>query len=421
MLTFPLKFPAIPVKQPIGTFYVCAIQAEVLLRVCYSERLQAVKTRDDRYRLEGTQRALMEKRLMEIANYIDTPESAFPNSIILAANSRPSVATELPDQEVGDEIEWKIELEDGGLKLVIPTEAKLAAIIDGQHRLFAYSHTPKDHFDDQLVCSVFFDLPKPVQAYLFATINSKQRAVDKSQTYELFGYNLDDVPQDQWDPDKFGVYIARMLNSEPDSPARGHITIAAANDIVRSKTEAREQGEWLVSLATFVQGIVRLISSNSAKDAEWLHRNEKGRRNDLLTAGRRDESVLRDLYLSGNDGTIYKVVKNYFSAVSTELFTDATPRSYINRTVGVQALFDVLRRLIVEGREAGTLSEEFFRNRLALARHIDFANNFFQASGKGRTRIRNTLMIALGLEQLTSVRDPTERQSYEQVLAPQTG
>jgi hypothetical protein len=41
----------------------------------------------------------------------------------------------------------------------------------------------------QLICSIFFELPKPYQAQLFATINSTQKPVDKSLTYELFGYN----------------------------------------------------------------------------------------------------------------------------------------------------------------------------------------------------------------------------------------
>jgi hypothetical protein len=41
-----------------------------------------------------------------------------------------------------------------------------------------------------LVCSVYFDLPRPFQAQLFATINSTQKRVDRSLTYELFGYNI---------------------------------------------------------------------------------------------------------------------------------------------------------------------------------------------------------------------------------------
>lgn len=414
MTDYPIKLDAIPVSQSIGTFYVCVVRAEVLLDVCFSQRLQAVRTLDDRYRLEGTQRQLMEKRLVEIASYIDTPESAFPNSIILAANVSQGAANEDEPEVENDQADWHVEVNDGRTSLVIPSGAKLAAVIDGQHRLFAYSYA-QGHLKDELVCSVFFDLPRPVQAYLFATINSKQRPVDRSQTYELFGYNLDEVPQERWDPDKLGVYIARLLNSEDDSKVRGHITIAATNDIVRSKKEAKEAGHWLVSLATFVQGIVRLISSNASMDAESLHRSSRRDRRALLGSLREDKSVFRDLYLEGNDAPIYQVVKNFFNAVSTELFAVAPPRSFVNRTVGVQALFDVLRRLIESYRNDGDLSEEFFRVKLSAAASINFADDFFQASGKGRTRIRNTLLMALGL-QPGIVKDAADQATYRRIL-----
>ena len=44
----------------------------------------------------------------------------------------------------------------------------------------------------ELLCAIFVDLPKPFQAQLFATINSTQKPVNKSLTYEMFGYNVDD-------------------------------------------------------------------------------------------------------------------------------------------------------------------------------------------------------------------------------------
>lgn len=414
MSDYPIKLDAIPVSQSIGTFYVCVVRAEILLEVCFSQRLQAVRTRDDRYRLEGTQRQLMERRLAEIASYIDTPESAFPNSIILAANVRPDASgDEMPEND-GDQSDWRIEVNEGRTSLLIPSGAKLAAVIDGQHRLFAYSYA-QGHLKDELVCSVFFDLPKPVQAYLFATINSKQRPVDKSQTYELFGYNLDEVPQERWDPDKLGVYIARLLNSENDSAVKGHITIAASNDIVRSKKEAREAGHWLVSLATFVQGTVRLISSNASMDGEALHRSARSDRRVLLEVPRDDRSVFRDLYLEGNDAPIYHVVKNFFNAASHVLFSVAPPRSFINRTVGIQALFDVLQKLIEQYRQDGDLSEEFFREKLSSAAAIDFGDDFFQASGKGRTRIRNTLLMAIGLPP-GIIKDAADQGTYQRIL-----
>lgn len=93
-------------------------------------------------------------------------------------------------------------------RLTIPTNETLAAVIDGQHRLFAFAKADADkRLDIQLICAVFLDLPKPLQAQLFATINSTQKAVDRSLTFELFGYNVSDETEAYWTPDKLAVFL----------------------------------------------------------------------------------------------------------------------------------------------------------------------------------------------------------------------
>lgn len=213
MVTFPFRAAALRVVQPIGVFYAAVIPAEVLLRVAYSDKLTANWDAVRQiYTLEGTQRPLQEKRFQQIAEYIGRADSAFPNTIILAANFREEdglLETGTDESEVPGfaDARWTVvDGDDGTSTLTIPTPQKLAAIIDGQHRLLGFTRV-KDprRLQMSLVCSVFLGLPKPFQAQLFATINSTQKAVDKSQTYELFGCNLERIR-------KTGVGQARRLH-----------------------------------------------------------------------------------------------------------------------------------------------------------------------------------------------------------------
>ena len=271
-MNYPISFPVIEVSQPIGNFYITSIPARVLLDTCYSDRLRAKKNADGSYDLVGNQRAQNPIRLKQIADYINSTEMAFPNSIILSANFRP----ETEELERDESVRWKVEFEDSNNlenrvgRIIIPSEAKLVSIIDGQHRLFAFNKAQPEKLDTSLICSIFLDLPKPFQAYLFATINSTQRPVNRSQTYELFGYNIEDEPADSWGPEKLAVFIARKLNADPDSKLIKRIIIAAENDIVLSRTQAKSSGFWMISMATVVDGIAGLISTNTVRDATRL-------------------------------------------------------------------------------------------------------------------------------------------------------
>jgi DNA phosphorothioation-associated DGQHR protein 1 len=214
---YPFKRTGLIVTQPFGEFFVVSIPASLLLDVAYSDRLTADRRDDGSYKLGGSQRPRAERRLNEIGLFIDTPSASFPNAIILAANYREEDG--LIEEE--ENRKWSLSIDDGGPAgtLQIPTRAKLAPIIDGQHRLFGFNYA-KDpsRLDMPLLCAVFFDLPKPYQAFLFATINANQRPVSKSLTYELFGYNVEDESPEKWTPEKLAVFLSRKLGTDRDSP-----------------------------------------------------------------------------------------------------------------------------------------------------------------------------------------------------------
>lgn len=198
-----LELYALKITQPLSDFYITSIKAKNLIDISFSEQLQYI---DDTGKLHGNQRKIDSKRLSEIGRYIDSVEMSFPNSIIIAANYNEE------GKIIDDEsIRWDfVHVEKNLYKIFIPSNAKLAAIIDGQHRLNGFEEkyiTDQTRLEVELPCSIFFDLPNSYQAFLFATINGNQKRVDKSLALEQFGFNVEDEPQNSWTPEKLAVYF----------------------------------------------------------------------------------------------------------------------------------------------------------------------------------------------------------------------
>jgi DNA phosphorothioation-associated DGQHR protein 1 len=342
----------------------------------------------------------------EIGSYIDTVEAAFPNSIILGANY--SEGGELINDE---SVRWKIETENNHAELVIPSAQKLASVIDGQHRLSAFKLvSPERQHAVELLCAVYLDLPVPFHAYLFATINFNQKKVDRSLAYELFGYDLENEPPVAWSPEKAAVFFCRKLNTEGDSPLATHIRVAAANsDFLRGPN-----GSWYISTAAVVDGILRLFSSNPKADKDLMHQEDLAQRSRSVLA--EDGTPLRALFLDGNDLAIYTSIKNFFSAAAQTVWRDTNDRSYIRKTVGIQALFDVMRTILSRRFSAErSISVPYFIGFLGPASTVNFADDFFQASGKGRSRIKNILEVAGGLTDLATI-SPDDQVTMRRLL-----
>ena len=403
----PLCFPAIRVEQPLGEFYAVAIPAKHLLEICYTDRLRAI-TEGDAYRLEGSQRVINNTRLKEIGRYISTNEAAFPNSIILAANYSASTGLSVDDET----LKWRVEPHsenNGCLELIIPRAERLAPIIDGQHRLFGFTHAIKKRLNMPVLCSVFLDLPRPYQAYLFATVNSTQKAVDRSQTYELFGYNISEEPPEFWSPEKLAVFLARKMNTDASSPLCGRILVAAENDFAISRAQARAENRWMVSTATVVDGITRLISNAPKADADALRTGLNQKRSKLIKVRRGRQPPLRALYIDTRDKVILEAVSNFFHALLEVCGPELLVESYLTKTVGIQALFDTLRSLAISALAEKDFSRDWFEEKLKPLSMIDFSHRTFQqASGQGRTQIRRVIFHLLGLEQRLTVEQRIE-------------
>ncbi|MBP3506895.1 MAG: DGQHR domain-containing protein [Lachnospiraceae bacterium] len=378
-----MEVKAIKVVQPLGEFFIAKIKARDLLKISTS----SVARYDKEGNLKGNQRPLDSKRLRAIANFIMSDEMSFPTSILIAANI---------DQE-GKMVEnidsrWNIQRTDlpDVYTLIIPNKVS-SLVIDGQHRLNAFNFAEESCKDIELVCSIFIDLPNPYQAYLFATINGNQKRVDKSLALELFGFDVENEPQNTWSPEKLAVYITRKFNFSKGSPLYQKIKLAP---LFSELEDLVNKDKWLLSTAAMVEGIMSLISSNPQKDRDMLAMKKTSIWSDktrsVLTNN--GKPVLRYLYLDSKDDELYSILEKYFCSVKTILWDNATSDSVILKTIGISVLFDILKNIL----ETDGIQESYdsYINKI---KDINYSSHYFALSGGGKTKLRRILKFKLGL------------------------
>ncbi len=403
-----IKTFGIKISQPLGDFFLTKIKASDLLQISFSEELQYI---DENGKLKGSQRKSDDKRLKDIAKYIDSVEMAFPNSVILAVNY--TEAGELLDDE--EEQRWTLKQIQGDLyEIGIPISKKLAAIIDGQHRIKAFNDIEnKDRLDIEIPCSVFFDLPNSYQAFLFATVNGNQKKVDRSLALEQFGFNVEEEPRKSWTPEKLAVFFSRKLNIK-DSPFFHHIKVAPRDD--NFLVSSAQKQEWYISTSTVVDGILQLISKNPKRDrVEMQQEHLFQSRNRKQIAAIKDNSPLRDLYLKGeeeSDESIYTCVVDFFTAFEERIWKTRKKESFIVKSIGIQASFDFLKEIL--NRNGSNVTD--FSKWIIPFEKVDFSDTYFQqASGIGRSRIRNVMLYANNWTEHLKLK-PEDKQKVEQFL-----
>lgn len=397
-----LTRPAIEVSQPLGTFFAFSVSANILSDITYSQpaeivaRMEVESGSKGGYSIFGTQRTESRKRLDEIASFIRTTEATFPNSIILAANY---------DQDgryIDDEkSRWSVgQSEIGGCcQIKIPLFGRSASIIDGQHRLHAFSRLPEGAIERsmELLCVVFLELPVPYHAYVFATINFNQKKVDRSLAYDLFGFDVDEKSPSHWSPETLAVYLTRLLNTESSSPLHRSIFPAADSQKVFLQSGDVAQSDIRVSMATVVDGLLRLFSRNPKEDRNVIRRPENqgiGRR----SLSPIDGLPLREFYINENDRAIYDLLVNFFLAVKATIWRTAGPASYLRKTIGVQAILDVLRDVLaVREISAQNYSVTALSELLSPCSNLDPMGKKYDGSGIGRGQIREDIKATMRL------------------------
>ena len=411
------EFYAIRIKQPLGTFYAVSIPSNVLLEVCYSSKMDFNKSSKGEIIVEktllgnlaslvGTQRDDDEKRLAEIKKFIKQVDSHFPNSIILGANY-----TEKGQYVYDSSTSWTVDhIEDNLFKLKIPTLERLASIIDGQHRVFAFKDLDANM---DLLCSVYLDLPVPYHAQVFLDINTNQKKIDKNLAYNFFQYDIIQGEINAWGPETLAVYFTRMLASQNTSPLQGKIKIGVG-----------EKDKNNISLGCIVDGVLSLITTNAKKDRMKLHLVTLDNRNRKVLSAFKSSAPLRNLYVNNKNKTLYEIIINYLNVITSELW-ESKDYDIFQKSLGMYTVFDILKEILkqeIEEDEAnfGRFNLGYFTQKIKAFSEINFNDPFFDVQTKVRKRIKDIVYYKLNyinkdqlLERASDSYDQTE---YKRLL-----
>jgi len=360
-----IKFNCIEVAQPIGTFYIGAINYRDLIKISYSDVRRIERRAVEEYL--GIERPLSSGRVAELKQYANTIDATFPTSVILAIN---------PEKAQYD-------LKSGIMS--VTDEEDVAKIIDGQHRIAGLQAYAGETF--QVNATIFVDMDMEDQAMVFATINLKQTKVSKSLAYDLYEYANARSPQ------KTCHNIAKLLNTRAGSPFRNKIKILGV---------ATGKPEETLTQATFVDRLMKHISGEPMRDRDTIKRGNELKKVDGREAER---FIFRNLFIENKDAIIAKIVWNYFEAVA-DRWPDAwgVPErgNILCRTTGFGALMRFLHDAYPRLAKANLVVESSaFKS---LFQMVPLNNNSFTAErflpgSSGEAELYRVLRAETGFEQ----------------------
>ncbi|WP_458368837.1 DGQHR domain-containing protein [Pseudomonas mandelii] len=203
-----IKVPAVKTKMGKQVCYTFPISPEYLLKISYVSHRSKGKASD----VHTYQRMLAKGRLGKIREYI-SEQGIFPTNIVVNIDKKFASFERIKQETLKEESEASGVL--GWLSL--RPAYKSAWIIDGQHRLYAYSgheYARTGH----LSVLAFEGISPSSQAKLFVDINAKQKSVKPSLLQELFA-------ELHWDAESPSIRVqaiiskaVQTLDSDKDSP-----------------------------------------------------------------------------------------------------------------------------------------------------------------------------------------------------------
>jgi DGQHR domain-containing protein len=320
-----IVIPAIPVRQPIGTFYVGKADARTIRNACEFD-YRRIRDKGGYKDFLGIQRELKQNRLKDIGRYIDTVDAVFPTGVVLSADSR---TVTIKQTGVGEFIEILftpyIDPEDE--ELTIPY-GDLFSIIDGQHRLMAFNFS-KENENFEINVAIFIDADDGMEAEIFSTVNLAQTKVNKSLVYDLFSL------QSSRSPEKTCHEIVVNLDRLDSSPFQ--------NKIKRLGTATEGRIGETLSQATMVRGILPYLTADPFKD------REHGKRIgfwDPIDTKQSQKRIFFEFFRNSEDARILKILINYFNAVARkwpEAWNNSGTGNILSKTNGYNGLIRFLR------------------------------------------------------------------------------
>lgn len=199
-------FPALEAR--IGKkdyLYSTFIPARILLDIAYVLRIESGQKK-------AYQRFLDKNRLFKIAKFIEDGNS-FRNSIVLALDRRSKFSGHRP--------RWISRCSsDSAVGLLrIPRQFAYAWVIDGQHRLYGFARAHEQSLGWSLPVVALQSRSRTEEAKTFLDINSKQKPVDPSLLWSLFGVLYPNEIRG------LVSYFVRLLATEPKSAFYGKIFV----------------------------------------------------------------------------------------------------------------------------------------------------------------------------------------------------
>jgi len=215
-----VRIPALKTKMGKNTCYAFSIRPDYLLKIGYVAHRAKGKAID----VDMYQRMISKSRLRQITDYISNGGN-FPTNIVINIRNRRYAEFKKGEQH-GDE--------EGAIFgwLTLRPAYGCAWIIDGQHRLFAYSGHERAA-TSYLNVLAYEALSSSEQAQMFVDINSEQRKVKRSLLVELdadLKWNADE------EDDRIQAIISKTglaLDTDLDSPLRNRVLLS---DVKRTDT-----------------------------------------------------------------------------------------------------------------------------------------------------------------------------------------
>ena len=241
------RLPAIRGKIGGETYYSFVTTPRHLLQIAYINH-QALNHPDGQ---PAYQRMMSSSRIKEIGKFIEKG-GFFPTNIVVNFSDAPRFdlisSKENTDQTI--KFGW----------ITLPSKFRSAWVIDGQHRLFGFSHLDDKFFDQNLFVLAFEKMHGPKEADLFLTINHKQKSVPRSLLTTL----LADIRIGDSDPNTalsaLASAVVREMNSDssngpftdrfpkPDIPAEPYQNLTineVVNGLKRSELLGKRVGKIL--------------------------------------------------------------------------------------------------------------------------------------------------------------------------------
>jgi DGQHR domain-containing protein len=227
-----LRVPAIKSKMGGVNCYTFSVSPAYLLKIAFVSHRARGKGSD----IIAYQRLIKKSRLKKLQEYIDE-DGIFPTNIVLNLDKEPRF-----DQVEGDELGMSGKM--GWLEL--RPSYRSAWVIDGQHRLFAYSGHQRAT-TSRLSVLAFEKLSDVKQAELFIDINAQQKSVKRSLLDELYA----DLHMEAEEPEnRIRAIVSKAMqniDSNRGAPFFGRILLSDSE-----KTATR-----CISLTSLVQALAK--------------------------------------------------------------------------------------------------------------------------------------------------------------------